>query len=36
MAEGKKSRVVGWIITLAVLGGVNLASYLFGWSFWIY
>jgi len=26
----------GWLVWLLVLGGLNLCSYLFDWSFWIY
>lgn len=26
----------GWLVWLLALGGVNLCSYLFDWSFWIY
>ena len=26
----------GWLVWLLVLGGINLCSYLFDWSFWIY
>ena len=26
----------GWLGWLLILGGINLASYLFDWSFWIY
>jgi hypothetical protein len=27
---------VSWLLWLGALGGINLASYLFDWSFWIY
>ncbi len=26
----------GWIIAIILLGGVNLCSWLFDWSFWLY
>ena len=34
--SGGRPRWVKWVIWLALLGGVNLASYIFDWSFWIY
>jgi hypothetical protein len=26
----------GWVVWILLLGGVNLCSYFFDWSFWIY
>jgi hypothetical protein len=26
----------GWLIWILALAGVNLCSYLFDWSFWVY
>ncbi len=26
----------GWLIWILALGGINLCSYLFDWSFWVY
>jgi hypothetical protein len=30
------NRVIGIVVFVAVLGVVNLLSYLFDWSFWLY
>ena len=36
MGESGEGRVAGILITIVILGGVNLLSYLFGWNFWLY
>jgi hypothetical protein len=33
---GSGDNADGWLVWLLVLGGLNLCSYLFDWSFWIY
>ena len=36
MADGKGGGAMKWVFWLGLLGGVNLLSYIFDWSFWIY
>lgn len=36
MSEGGGRGWVGWIVFIAILGVVNLMSWLFDWSFWLY
>ncbi len=33
---GGGGRWVKWLVWIGLLVGVNLASYIFDWSFWIY
>ena len=34
--KGGGSGAMGWLVWIGLLGFVNLLSWLFGWSFWIY
>jgi len=36
MNEGSGSGAGGWLVWLALLGLVNLLSYIFDWPFWIF
>ena len=29
-------RVLGWVFFLVLIGGLNVASYLLNWGFWIW
>ena len=36
MADGEGGGGGGWLIWIAILIGVNVASKVFGWGFWIF